>query len=251
MKNPINILDDSELKALRITSTFETGKELNFAGLAGNFDGQGLSFGILQWNIKSQTLQPLLIKFAGLFPDRLATIFGKDAESFRKLMLERQPEEQFRFALSINDSKNRIIEPWKTRFACLGDDPEMRAIQINAAKILMNCAADYAADFGFKSERAFVFLFDIVTQHGPYWLINKNRKKMISKKLGAPKVDFNEKAAMRVIAEILTATVKPAFSLRVSQRRNIVIDGRGLLGKRRFDLERDFGLGDKPYHRAA
>src|SRR5262245_35357675 len=50
----------AEEKALRITTTFETGRPLNPAGLAGNFDGQGLSFGMLQWNIGTGSLQPLL-----------------------------------------------------------------------------------------------------------------------------------------------------------------------------------------------
>jgi hypothetical protein len=43
--------------ALEITAGFEGG---GFDNVAGNFDGQGISAGILQWNLGQGTLQPLL-----------------------------------------------------------------------------------------------------------------------------------------------------------------------------------------------
>jgi len=262
MKNIAEYFSPAEFKALRITSTFETGKPLNFGGLAGDFDGQGLSFGLLQWNIKSQTLQPLLKEFINLSPAKFAAIFGDHAESFRDLLLNKSPKEQIRFAVSINDSSNHVIKPWNSYFANLGKDPDMQAIHIRAAKTRLRIAAKYIPEFGFKTERAFVFLFDIVTQHGPNWFKIKKRDKLIAARLsqlGERRTSMcatdnwrtrtsanhnDEKAVMRVIAEILSATVKPAFAKNVLDRRNIIIDGHGTLGKRYFDLERDFGLSD-------
>src|SRR5262245_6138993 len=79
-------LSDSEAKALRITSTFETGKPGGFGGLTGNFDGQGLSFGLMNWNFGTGSLQPLLKEFLSKHPDRFRAAFGADAERIRQLL---------------------------------------------------------------------------------------------------------------------------------------------------------------------
>lgn len=241
MKSLTEHFSPAELKALRITSTFETDKPLDFGGLAGNFDDQGLSFGILQWNIKSGTLQPLLKEFISLSTTSFNSIFTKDSEKLKDLLLNKTLKEHIQFALSINDSKNRIIEPWKSYFAKLASDSDMQTIQIHAAKNRLRTAEKYMPKFGFLTERAFVFLFDIVTQHGPNWLKVKNRGKMIAARISRLS---DEKAIMRVIAETLAITTRPTFANFVRARRNIIIEGRGKIGKRYFDMERDFGLGD-------
>ena len=52
-------------KALGLTTFFETGKELTkaYGIVAGNFDGMGISFGCLQWNLGQGTLQPVLLNY--------------------------------------------------------------------------------------------------------------------------------------------------------------------------------------------
>jgi hypothetical protein len=40
-------LTSAEQKAVAITSTLETGRRGGFSGLSGNFDGQGISFGLV------------------------------------------------------------------------------------------------------------------------------------------------------------------------------------------------------------
>ncbi|KAK47813.1 hypothetical protein BG58_40945 [Caballeronia jiangsuensis] len=46
-------------KALSVTGRFED-SENPFGAVSGNFDGMGISLGVLQWNIGSNSLQPLL-----------------------------------------------------------------------------------------------------------------------------------------------------------------------------------------------
>lgn len=53
-------ISDTELDALvRITGAYETGGK-GYAMVAGNFDGQGISCGVLQWNIGQGSLQPMV-----------------------------------------------------------------------------------------------------------------------------------------------------------------------------------------------
>ena len=72
-------LTPAELKAVQITSTLETGKPGGFYGLSGNFDGQGLSFGLVNWTIGTGSLQPLLRDFAREARARWNATFGPDA----------------------------------------------------------------------------------------------------------------------------------------------------------------------------
>ena len=74
-------------KALAMTAAFEGGGRL-----AGNFDGQLLSWGPLQWNVGKGTLLPLLKRVAELEP-RTRDLMG----------------EPFVAALASNDRARRVL----------------------------------------------------------------------------------------------------------------------------------------------
>ena len=52
--------------------------------LTGNFDGQGVSFGALQWNFGQGTLQPLLQEMFNSHREIAATIFEANLESLEQ-----------------------------------------------------------------------------------------------------------------------------------------------------------------------
>jgi hypothetical protein len=53
-------ISDTELEVLvKITGTFENSGD-PYIGVSGDFDGQGISCGVLQWNIGQNSLQPLV-----------------------------------------------------------------------------------------------------------------------------------------------------------------------------------------------
>ncbi|MBI5874898.1 MAG: peptidoglycan-binding protein, partial [Deltaproteobacteria bacterium] len=59
-----------EYKCLALTGAFETGAAIPdcFAGLSGDFDGQGMSFGVVQWNFGQNSLQPLFKDMFANYP---------------------------------------------------------------------------------------------------------------------------------------------------------------------------------------
>jgi peptidoglycan hydrolase-like protein with peptidoglycan-binding domain len=65
-------------RCLALTGTFETSTAAPecFCGLAGNFDGQGISFGVLQWNLGQGTLQPMLRDMIAMHHDVAFAIFA-------------------------------------------------------------------------------------------------------------------------------------------------------------------------------
>ena len=61
-RRPRSHNEDLAARCLAITASFETGVGAPdcFCGISGDFDGQGISFGVLQWNFGQGSLQPLL-----------------------------------------------------------------------------------------------------------------------------------------------------------------------------------------------
>ena len=177
-------LTPAEQKAVEITSTLETGKRGGFYGLAGNFDGQGLSFGLVNWTIGTGSLQPLLRDFAAEQPQRWASAFGPDAARFLQLIAGKSAgaiKQQHAFAIkemnqcSMVKGKPRwaIREPWVTYFKRLSEDPEFQEIQIRYVRDLLARGDYYCRYFKLKSEQAFAFMFDAVSSHGKWWLTKK------------------------------------------------------------------------------
>lgn len=67
--------------ALNITGSFEG--ESSWSSLAGNFDGQGLSMGLLQQNLGQGTLQPMWLDVLSASPGLMQAIFS--ADNFKSL----------------------------------------------------------------------------------------------------------------------------------------------------------------------
>ncbi len=241
----------SEERALRITSTFETGRLLGLGGLTGNFDGQGLSFGLLQWNIGTGSLQPLLRELDARAPARFAALFGPDAPRFRAILAPgRSRTDQLAFARSINDARHRIVEPWRTYFARLAEDPEFRAIQLRQVRGRMNAAERTARALGLVSERGLALMFDNVTQNGPAWLDARGRRALLERRLADHRAvhgEPSERERLAIIAGVVADTVKPQYREGVRRRRMTIVNGTGVVHGTRFDLERQFGLTDRPW----
>jgi hypothetical protein len=244
----------AEEKALRITTTFETGRPLGFGGLTGNFDGQGLSFGLQQWNIGTGSLQPLLLEFARDNPAQFAAIFGPHATQLLQ-MLSQPRAEQLRFARSINDDRNRIIEPWASYFRRLREEPAFQQIQLRHVRPRMNSAINYARQLRLRSERGLALMFDNVTQNGPAWLQRAGRAARIQQRVA----DFQqrqgrppqEREFLAIIANVVADTVDPRWRENVRRRRMTIVEGRGRVHGHDFDLEREFGLTDQPWETTA
>ena len=173
-------LTPAERKAVEITSTFETGKRGGFFGLSSNFDGQGLSFGLVNWTIGTGSLQPLLRDFATESPDRWSTVFGPDAARFRQLISRKDKtaiKDQHTFAVKeMNSCTMRkgkpvwaIREPWFGYFNRLSEDLAFQAIQIRYVRKLLARADYFCHEYKLRSEQAFAFMFDAVSSHGQWW----------------------------------------------------------------------------------
>lgn len=250
-----NVIDEARLspaerKAVEITSTFETGKRGGFFGLTGNSDGQGLSFGLVNWTIGTGSLQPLLRRFAQAHPMRWLAVFGAHAPSFRALIAEEgkaAERRQLDFAIAeMNErlfveqkgkrvERWRICEPWVSYFRKLSEDQEFQRIQVLGVRDLLRKADEYCRKFGMRSERAFAFMFDAVSSHGKWWLVKKingrpERQLRLDAALAALKSTrgaggVSEADTLLAIADILGATSRARYADQVRARKRWFVTG--------------------------
>ena len=155
-------------RSLALTGSFETGAPIPdcFAGLSGDFDGQGISFGALQWNFGQGSLQPLLKRMAQRHDDVMKEVFDEYYPEVQ-MVLEAPREEQMAWARSIqNPNEDVLQEPWRGLFKTLGRREAFQDLQTKASEQLYDAAVDLAREYEVQSERAVALMFDIKVQNG-------------------------------------------------------------------------------------
>ncbi len=150
-------------KALDITGQFE-GR--GFDQVTGDFDGQGISVGVLQWNYGQGSLQSKILKpfqqKHGLI-DTLQ-IFPKPGVDSTAGMTTAQALHYCR-AYMLTGTKLRAV--WADAWKRFMSHRYMIDIQIKAAEDVALRAQGYCNDWKMPtSQQAFCFFFDIVTQNG-------------------------------------------------------------------------------------
>jgi hypothetical protein len=157
-------------KCLRLTGTFETSSKDGFGVVAGNFDGQGLSFGVLQWNLGQGTLQPMLKSLLIINRADMINIF-KDKIIDLDKMLDKPRNEQIAWGDSISamsryGRKNKVIEPWYSMFKKLGELPATQELQVKMCNRYFDWADSRMKTYELTTERGYALLFDIAVQNG-------------------------------------------------------------------------------------
>lgn len=191
----LNDADRAALQtALNISGSFE-GDE-GWANLSDNFDGQGLSMGLLNQCLGQGSLQPLLIRMrdekpaalsALVSPDHLKSLLamlqawqnaGKSAgEPLVRSLLDGPTDDSAPDLSPANRDSvawavktlyaGKDFDPvWKAELNALGKSPEYVSLQIAAALGLHRSAVAAEARTGVRELRSYLFLFDVEVQNG-------------------------------------------------------------------------------------
>jgi hypothetical protein len=210
-------------RCLALTGSFETGKLPPgcFCALTGDFDGQGLSFGALQWNIGQGSLQPLFQQMLEKHPALHSFVSGALSE-------------QLAFSRSIQTA-NRIHEPWRTLLIELGRTPECWAAQTNLVAKAYQSALRLCSRFQLTSERAVALMFDVVTQNGSI-----NSKVLIDH-------TADEGAKLIALADHVAAAANPKYRSDVQARKLLIAHGQGIVHGIHYDLAQTFNLTLNPF----
>jgi len=230
-------------KVLTLTGSFETSQPPPecFAAVSGDFDGQGISFGALQWNLGQKTLQPLLIAVRDKHPAVWKTVFHTFAPVIGAV-LNGSLDEQLRWAASIQTPRKQLIEPWRGLFKTLGRTRECQEAQLMSADAYLRKAARLCETYGVSSQRAFALLFDICVQNGGISDVVRAQIERDFKAISATAAAEVEVAKLRIIARRRAEASNPRWVHDVMTRKMTIADGRGTVHGRAYNLEAQFGI---------
>jgi hypothetical protein len=233
-------------QCLALTGGFETNHPPPdcFAGLSGDFDDQGISFGVLQWNIGQGSLQPLLTQMNQNHPDLLGQVFGPNYQAL-VAMLGETVEEQLTWARSIQDTiRHMLFEPWQGQFKALGRLPEFQEIEAQSAAGIFRQALALCSEFGVCSQRAVALMFDIKVQSGGIksWVkpqILSDFEQLDQAGNGDAPLEV---ARLRIIATRSAASAIPKWVADVQTRKLAIANGGGTVHGSVYDLEAQYGI---------
>ncbi len=240
-------------RCLALTGSFETGKGPPdcFCGISGDFDGQGISFGVLQWNFGQGTLQRLLGDMTTRHADIVSGIFGDHFDAF-STALQSDPDELMSFARSVQHPvKKYVYEPWSGFAKSLGRTPEFQAIQTEHARGIFERGLALCRTYELWSERGAALMFDIVTQNGSIARVTKARILGEIKALPASLSEGErELRKMEIIANRRAEAANPRWVDDVRLRKLCIARGAGSVHGIAYRIEDQFGIGLKRHDAA-
>lgn len=155
---------------LKVSGGFENGQGASYTALTGNFDGMGMSAGVLQWNAGQGTLQALVKAIAALMGwDKAKTFFSSDIQAFANLPAGAQAV-QWCLDHYIAAGTKDLDPGAKVRWVTFLSQPESIQAQVTLATngILGHAKREvttYCPDY-VSNNRPYVFFFDLITQQG-------------------------------------------------------------------------------------
>ena len=120
--------------AIAVTAGFETSGD-PYLQVTGNFDGAGLSFGPLQVNFGTGTLQELFRRFQARDERRLVACFGDLWPEWQQVLRLPSRTRQVAWADALSRGRNKAdFDPkWKAALQAVGSEPAFRAEMLRYA----------------------------------------------------------------------------------------------------------------------
>ncbi|WP_287417662.1 hypothetical protein [Oceanithermus sp.] len=219
-----------QTRVLRMVHAFEGGH------LAGDFDGQVLSWGPLQWNLGQGTLGPVLARIVELEPEQAARIMGEEfVEAAR-----RGNAALVGFARArILDRRGRPTWEWRNAFHRLEELPGTQQAFREAAQPYLDRGRRLVEALEFTTERAYALGVDIAVQNGAP---RRDHIRRYRRRLGAGTRYPMEWQRLKLLAQVVADSANPRWREDVLSRKLTIAVGRGTVHGRRYELERDFGI---------
>ncbi len=181
----LEIPDPSNLPAIAPKTAFECGVKVTAAfetrgdpyqQVTGNFDGAGLSFGPIQCNLGSGTLQELFRRIRGEDELRLQSCFAtvEDYLTFWNILDgPRNQAVQWADMLSTGVRRQGFAQPWRGYLQAVGEEPIFRDVMLRYAydkygKLLMSALAflQGVSPIKITNLRCLAALYDMGIQQG-------------------------------------------------------------------------------------
>lgn len=152
-------------RCMSITAEFEGH---GFGLLQGNFDGAGLTWGLIGFTLASGEIQALLAEAEAIVPGTLDRVLGPLAAVWREQTAKPRAQQiAWADGLSTGAAKTEVPAPWKQAFARLGDEPVVKRLQLQRAyDAYFVPAAATARKLKLSTELGVALCFDCHVQNG-------------------------------------------------------------------------------------
>lgn len=191
---------------MQVTAAFETSGD-PYQQVTGNFDNAGLSFGPIQCNLGTGTLQELFRRFRGEDESLLKACFGGNEADYRSFwkVLDGSRRRAVRWAdgLSTGRSKHGFSQPWKAYLQAVGREALFRDVMLRYAydkygKVLLSTLSFLKgiSPVDITNLRCLAALYDMGVQQGGY---QRARSEIITRVFNEQPTD--EFALTRIVVE--------------------------------------------------
>jgi Putative peptidoglycan-binding domain-containing protein len=230
---------DLKQRCLQLTADFEgTG----FTKAVGNFDGAGITWGIIGFTLSNGELGAVLTEIRSTHPAVFSAAFG-ELEARIVEVIHSSHSEQIHFAnsISLGSSKMRIMDVWAKAFEKLGSDPSAQEIQLQRTEKFFQIAERDRQLFDVQNELGLALCFDIAVQNGG---IDSTERARIR-----AKINQNHPATQQdlriIIANVVAENSRPRFIEDVRRRKLTIATAQGTVHGSRFAVK-TWGLDDLP-----
>ncbi|MDZ4675981.1 MAG: hypothetical protein SGI74_00595 [Oligoflexia bacterium] len=256
---------DALMLALNLSGSFEG--SAGWGNITNNFDGTGLSLGLLNQTLGTGSLQPLLIEMRNNNYTKMESVFGsKRFQSVldmlalwekNKILTLEDFETSNRFDIgfdtlikaasrnsdSINwakanlyQSNGRFIPEWSKELTALAKLPEYISIQIKATLPMHTRSLDYEKRIGVRELRAYLMMFDVTVQNGS--IPSTDWADFATYLKASPKATATER--LDKILELRLRHVRTEYVSDVKARKQAIINGRGIVHGTSRKLETEY-----------
>jgi len=224
-------------RCLGLTAAFEGH---GFGLVQGNFDGAGLTWGVIGFTLSNGEIQAITKEAETLAPGVLARTF-QDLAPVWLGICAKPLKEQIAWADSISSgaSKTAVPDAWLKAFARLGDEPIIKRIQMQRAfdKYFVPAAAS-ARKLGLTSELGVALAFDVHVQNGGF------KPKAFALAAGL-QADTPEAQRRLLLANAVADSALPRWQENVRKRKTTIAQGTGLANGANYTLA-SWGLAEVP-----
>jgi hypothetical protein len=222
-------------RCLSLTAAFEGH---GYGLIQGNFDGAGLTWGIIGFTLSSGEIQAILAEAEQQSPSILDRCLGECAAMWRDIVKQPRAQQlQWADKLSLGAGKLALPGPWLTGFASLGDDPVVQRIQKERAlHRYFEPALVSAKSMRLKTELGIALAFDVHVQNGGF----KDNAKARAAELDA---SVPEARRREILANAVADAAASKWQDDVRTRKLAVAKGAGLVHGAPYALKA-WGLDD-------
>src|SRR5262245_11354463 len=228
-------------RSLQLTAAFE-GHDFTLA--QGNFDGAGITWGIIGFTLKHGELSKIIIEIHQRDPELVRQAFGMKTDELISIMTSSKTKQMaFADSISLGVKKVKLAEPWRSAFEKFGEIPEVQALQLELAdRDYFQPALQTAQEFDLKTDLGITLAFDIHVQNGG---IKTSAREEIESSLAEQPVTSEQELRV-IIAHAVADQARVEFREDVRARKLTIASGSGKVHGAIY-LLRNWGLGESPF----